>query len=165
MKVYLYKKTLFFSMLFIILSLKAHTQMLDLMGSMAVEETQTVDSVRSVNQMKQALYVGQFLNHLQMKIAQITTSYFGNYQNMPIQNMNYQNIKVVFRPVNEGRNFEAFISPLSQQLCQKLVNTQFDNLAYFRFINNGMSSDSTFQQARSNAGLCVVSDAIALILE
>jgi hypothetical protein len=160
-----FKKVLFISALSVFVVCNGKAQMLDLMGGMAVEGVQSANSLRSVGLMKRTLNITQFLNHLQMKITDLTTSYFANYQNMPVQSMNYQDVKVVFRAVNNGQNYEAFISPLSYDLCQKIVSAGFDNLAYFRFVDNGVSSDYTVQQALSNAGLCISSDAVALILK
>ena len=165
MKVVLHKKSLFFSVLFVILTLKTSAQMLDLMGNMAVGGVQNIHSIRSVGQLNHRLNVVQFINQLNMKNAEITTTYFGNYKNMPVQSMAYKDIKVIFRPVNAGRNYEAFISPLSFEICKKILNSNFDNLSYFRFVSNGISSDYTVQQARSNTGLCVTSYALVLVLE
>ena len=162
---YKIKKSLFISMLSLFMTFEVGAQMLDLMGGMSVGGLQSANSARSIAQMNRALKNTQFLNQLQMKIADLTTSYFGNYQNMAVQSMRYQNVKVVFKSVNNGQNYEAFISPLSQDFCEKIIDTGFDNLAYFRFVSNGISTDYTIQQARSDAGLCVTSDAVALILK
>lgn len=165
MKQQILNKTLFFCMLSLILTKPMHAQMLDLMGSMAVGGSQTVGSVRSVGQMNNAFKMQQFINALQLKNAEISTTYIGNYQNMKIQSININGVKAVFQPVNEGHNYQAFISPVTQQFCQKLSKTPFDNLVMIRAIDNGSSSDFSVRQARSNSDFCITTDALSLVFE
>jgi len=159
------KKSLFFSSLFYILTFSVQAQMIDLIGSMGIGAAQTTQSVKSVGQMNNVLRSQQFLNELQLKIADITTTYFGNYQQMPIRSAQIGNIKIIFRPVDNGQHYEAYISPLTQDLCLKLLQTRFDNLVRYRLVNDGSFQDYTVAQVRSNTGLCVTTDAMALIFQ
>ena len=139
--------------------------MLDLMGSMGVGAVQTTQSVKSVGQMNRALHTQQFLNELQLKIAEITTTYFGNYQKMPTQSTYIENTKVVFRPVDSGQHYEAYIFPVTQNLCVSLLQASFDNLVRYRLVSEGSFTDYTVTQVRNNTGLCTTTNAIALVLQ
>ena len=165
MKLQILKKSLFFSGLSLIFSFPIHSQMLDLMGSMAVGGAQTGASVRSVGNMNRTLQSVLFFEQLQEKNAEISTTYFGNYQNMKIQNIQINGVKVIFQPVDEGTKYQAFISPISEQLCRSLIQASFENLHSFRFIDQGSSVDYTVQQARSNPEICLTTDALALIFK
>ena len=165
MKVQILKKSLFFSMLSLIVCNSIQAQMIDLVGSMAVSGAQNVGALRSVSQMNKTLQNSLFMEQLQLKIIEISTTYFGNYQNMKVQSININGVNVVFQPVNAGRNYQAFISPVSEHLCRLLLKSSFDNLYSIRAIDNGFSTDYTLQEARSDAGLCITSDALALIFE
>ncbi len=165
MKLQNLKKSLFFSVLMCVVGFSAQSQMLDLMGSMAVGGAQSVKSVQSVGLMNKKLRNTQFLSQLQMKVADITMTYFGHYQSMSVQSMTFQNIKVVFKPVNNGDNFKASIFPVSQVLCRDLLNARFDNLVGFRSVDDGSFRDYTPQQARADDALCITSDTLSLIFQ
>lgn len=165
MKVQLIKKSFIFSLLFVVCTGSVQAQMLDLMGSMAVGGAQSVESARSLGRMNKALRSNQFLSQLQFKIAEISTTYFGNYQSMSIQSFNENGLKVVFRPVNNGQNFEAFISPVNQGLCQTLLTTRFENLIEYRLMSGGSFQNYKPAQAASNTSLCVTVNAVSLILQ
>ena len=165
MKRQILKKSLFFSILSLIISYPIQAQMIDLIGSMAVGGAQNVGAVHSVGNMNRTLQNVLFFEQLQEKNAEISTTYFGNYQNMKIQTININGVKVVFQPVNEGKNYQAFISPITNRLCRSLIQSSFDNLVSLRFIVQGFSTDYTLQQARSNPQICTTTDALSLVFE
>ena len=159
------KKILFISMLSCFSLNQVHAQMVDLIGSMGIGAAQTASSVKSVSNMNKAVQVQQFINQLQMEIAMITTSYFGNYKKMPVQNKSVNGVKVTFKPADE-KNALAISIPLSNQdFCQKLISHPFDNLRSVHLIDEGRVSKYTPRQAFSNHNLCAGADTIVLIME
>ena len=159
------KKALFFSGLFLFLSVPVQAQMMDLMGAMAVGGAQTASSVKSIGMANQKLKFISFLNALQMKIADITMTYGGNYKHMVISNLTDAQTKVIFRPVEQGKYFEAFISGVDQSLCQELIKTPFDTLVKYRIVTNGTSQTYRPNELRNNTGLCMFADEMALIFQ
>ena len=157
------KKILFINMLLCISSFSIKAQMLDLMGSMGISGTQTIQDVKAVGQMNQALNSNQFLGELRMKSVYISTSYFGEYQNMPTQSEMIGNVEITFRPVNNGSNFEAFIPSVTPALCSSLLKNRFDNVISYRLVINGKNKEYTASQIQSKKGICDGISAIALI--
>ena len=159
------KKLLFFSSLSLVLSVPVQAQMMDLMGAMAVGGAQTTGAVKSIGTANQKLKFISLLNALQMKIADITMTYGGEYQNMVVSSLNEGQTKIVFYPVEEGRYFEAFISGINQSLCQELIRTPFDTLVRYRIVTNGTSQTYRPNELRNNTGLCMFADEMALIFQ
>ena len=159
------RKILFFSMLLCSMSSLSQGQMIDLIGSMGVGGVQTTESLKGVRQMNNALHGNQVLNELQLNIADISTTYFNGFQRMSKRTVTVGNVKIIYRPVDNGQHYEAYITPVSRDLCSTLLNARLGNLVRYRLVNGGSSRDYTMDQVRGNSGLCVTTDAIALILQ
>ncbi|MBP5534015.1 MAG: hypothetical protein J6Y03_00715 [Alphaproteobacteria bacterium] len=159
------KKILFINILLCFSSFSVQSQMIDLMGSMGVSGTQTINDVKKVNQMNKSVHSMQFINELQMKNVDISTTYFGNYQKMSTQSATIGNVKVIFKPVNNGKNFEAFIPSIQSSLCSSLLSNRIDNVVSYRFVTNGKSKEYTPAQIRSKSGVCDGVTGLALIFK
>jgi hypothetical protein len=156
---------LFISMLSCFSLNQVHAQMVDLIGSMGIGAAQTASSVKNVGKMNKTVQAQQFINQLQMEIAMIITSYFGNYKSMPVQNKTVNGVKVTFKPADEKNALAVSIPLNSLDFCQKLISYPFDNLRSVHLIGKGRVSKYTPRQAFSNHNLCSGADTIVLIME
>ena len=122
------KKLIVLSMLAVGVNLTAQAQMVDLMGSMGLQGLQTIEATKSVGQATGKLKNTQIIQQMQMKIADITMTYFGEYKNMPIQKMSVGGVSVTFKSAGQGNYYEAVVSPVSAGLCVDLLGRPFENL-------------------------------------
>ena len=122
------KKSIVLSMLAVGVNLTAQAQMVDLMGSMGLQGLQTIEATKSVGQATNKLKNTQIIQQMQMKIADITMTYFGEYKNMPQQRMSVNGVSVTFKSVGQGNYYEATVAPVSAGLCADLLGRPFENL-------------------------------------
>ena len=159
------KKILFFNVLLYFSSFSVQAQMMDLMGSMAIGGSQTINDVKAVGQMNKSMQNVQFLNELQMKNVDISTTYFGNYNRMSTQSVIIGNTKVTFKPTDNGQHFEAYIPSVSETLCSSLIRNKIDNLVKYRFVTGGKSKTYTPSQLQGKSDICNGVSAIGLIFQ
>lgn len=122
------KKSIVLSMLAFGVNLTAQAQMVDMMTSLGLQGLQTVEATKSVGQATSKLKNTQIIQQMQMKIADITMTYFGEYKNMPVQKMSVGGVSVTFKSAGQGDYYEAVVAPVSAGLCVDLLGRPFENL-------------------------------------
>ncbi len=104
-------------------------QMIDMMGNIGVSGAITQENARQVGSMNKALRINQFKSQFSMKIAEILTTYLGDYRQMPTSVMNINGISVTFKPTSSGNSFGAHMNNIDSSSCYQIVSQYWDGLS------------------------------------
>ena len=160
------KKLLFINMLFVILPVCAHAQMIDLIGSMGVGGAMDASATRSVGMANRKLSTTQLQSAIHMQMADILTAYTGDYNRMSKRTVTTGGHKVVFQPTDQGRAVEAKIENVGEKECAALLRTNWEAATKIRVQSARGSKDVAVNQASAKASqICKDSKSVSVIFQ
>ena len=110
---------------------QAEAQLVDLMGSMAVEGALTTQSAQQVGRAHQQVLLHQFIQAMDLKNTEIFTSGLSDYNSLPISRVSAGGITATFQ--GEGNFYKADFSNMTPALCRLLLSHQWPNAVEVRF--------------------------------
>lgn len=139
----------------------AQAQMVDLMGSMAVDGALTTQSVQQVSRGRRQVLYHQFVNAMDLKNTEILTSGRTDYSHLPISRVSAGGVTATFQ--GEGAFYQATFSTMTPALCRLLIAHTWPNAVEVRFATPTGSVVAPF--GATSADQCDSAQNITLIFQ
>lgn len=115
---------------FMLLSASVSAQMLETLGGLGVQGAMTAEGVQQMGSVQQKTRILALFRAIELKNAELITTYFGDYSGMPITRITQNNVVGVYRPVEAGKAFEVSFQQLSKAVCSRLIERGWERLTH-----------------------------------